>query len=646
MNRNRLQILLLVVAVAMAALLFRLAQLQLADYDRYRADAYGKRVHMEVSGGPRGTIYDRFGRVLAEDVPAYDMGIVPLRACARNTDVEARTVNLLMRCGAGTRDDIMRAIYGDGGVKERLAASVERQARWLMRRGMLKISDADARALVDTVRNCTSLAAARTTIRERFGAKCLEAFDGEAAAAYVLLPRVPINVRDAVAINAPDDSGVKVLSSSWRRYAYGESACHIIGYVSQLSREAYEAKEANGDFSKGLVDVIGQPRYDALERSNYFASQIFGRSGIESAMDDEMRSSTGAAVMVRTPDGDETLNKRDPDPGKDVRLTIDINLQAAAEQALGARKGAVVVMDVETGEILAMATWPRYDLNTVRANYAALNADTENTPLVNRAVMGMYSPGSSIKVIEAVAAVHEIPGYESVHHACNGTINVGGMVGHCRNHMAGDMDLHMALKKSCNIFFYKTASALGPDKLAEWFAKFGIAAKTGVEIGEAAGRFDKPTSDGATWNTAIGQGTLIVTPLQMARVTAAIANGGKLVTPHFIMEPAAEYKTVDLGLKPDRLKLVKDALWAVVNEQGGTANKYIDPALKAAGKTGTAETAEAKENNTWFIGYAPYDKPKVCIAVVLERVGGHGGDTSGPVADAVLKAYFGLTTKE
>lgn len=643
MHRNRLTFMLAAIALVMAVLIGRLAQLQLFQHDRYVKDAYGRRVRMEVTSAPRGTIYDCVGNILAEDRPSYDVAIIPLRF-ARDRKAEAAAIATLARTTTLPAEEIRRRIYGEGGVTSRLAGNLERQLKWLIKKQMLKLSADDTQAVVEAVRACSSLSSAREAIRGKFGGKCLDVFDRTAAEPFVVDADVTVAVRDTVAIEAGDDSGISIVASAVRVYPYGESACHVIGYVAQLPLEAYEKMEADGYFSKGLKDVIGDARYESLERANYFASQKFGRTGVEAAMDKVMRATTGAALVALKRGDDETIAGRDAAPGKDIILTLNMDLQRAAEDALGERKGAVVVMDVNTGEILALVSWPRYDLNTVGDRYGALSAD-DNHPLFHRAAQGQYPPGSSFKVIEAVAAVHEFDGYENVTFECHGNIMIGPLQKFCRNHAGADaMNLHDALKKSCNIFFYQTASRLGGERLAAWAGRFGVGARTGIELGESAGRIDEPRSSGEIWNTAIGQGTLGVTPLQMARVIAAIANGGKLVTPHVVADPAAEHAAVDLGLREDRLKLVREGLWAVVNERGGTG--YVCAHMnnvEVAGKTGTAETNEPDKNDCWFVGYAPYDKPEICIAVVIEKAddNGHGGATAGPVAKQVLEAYFG-----
>lgn len=644
MRRNRFKILLIVVTLGTGVLMGRLAYLQIFDHRRYLKDAYGKRVRIEVTRAPRGAILDRNGRVLAQDKPAYDIAIIPGLICTHSPQAEAETIDILARAMHRTPREIRDRIYGPQGIRDRLAKDMQRHLRWLARRNMLKLSDEEAQELVDVVRMCETLAQARADIRARFGTGGLRIFDRQAAGDFVLEADVKPSVRDSVIIEAGDIRGVKVLSSSKRHYPFGESACHVLGYLGQLSQEEYRAKEEEGFFAGGLVEVIGPARYRTLERSNYFAVQPVGRTGVERALEGEMRPCPGARLVALTRDGRETLGRSDAQPGGNITLTIDIHLQKAAEDALAGLKGAVVVMDVHHGEILALASAPRYDLNTFRRPecYDLLRSD-EDAPLVHRAVRGQYAPGSTFKILEAVAAVHEIEGFENVRYECHGRIRLGpNTVFHCRNHApTGPMCLRDALKKSCNIFFYRTASRLGGARLRSWSERFGIGRHTGIEIGDAAGNLVQPRTEGEIANMAIGQGPLLMTPLQMARVVAAIANGGKLVTPHVLLYPEANLETVDLGLREDRLEPVRRGMWAVVNERGGTAYRHARmKRLEVAGKTGTAEIANSNLNNAWFVGFAPFDRPQVCIAVVIEKTAGHGGDTAGPVAREVLRAYF------
>ena len=446
-----------------------------------------------------------------------------------------------------------------------------------------------------------------------------------------------------------------------RSYPHGNLAGHTIGYMTVANEDDLrEFGEAyHGDRAKRLMlgDEIGrtglEARYDEVLR---------GRRGHELAEVDYLRRKQ------------ESLEYTASEKGHSLHLTLDMRWQRAAERALGqaagflgreSAAGAVVVLDVNSGAVLAIASHPGYDLNRFRRDFALLN-DPERSPekpLFNRATAYPLPPGSIFKIVGAVAATNA--GISTTRtFDCWGRFRIQQR----RCHSHGTVDLAHAIKGSCNFYFWEAALLTEPEPLAKQARTFGLGAKTGIDLpGERAGRMPSPSarweSSGRGWhpgdtlNVAIGQGEVEATPVQIARMVAAVANGGKLFRPHLASEvvaasgetitaaaPANEYLQGTVQIDPIALEAIRRGMKAVVAEPGGTAYKTFRgfDRFTIAGKTGTAQrktrnraTSELEQDNVgWFAGYAPAGEPTIAFAVVLEHLQGDqgGGGTAGKVA--------------
>lgn len=469
--------------------------------------------------------------------------------------------------------------------------------------------------------------------------------------------------------------GVTTFIKPYREYYdNAKIISHVLGYVGYIS-----AEELN-NYNEELKKVGGSVSYNA--------SDIVGKMGIEKAAESILRGVRGETFREVDENGKTTTSflERAPVPGKDLYLTIDLELQKVATESLkfhidrirrmGGKKnfgdadaGAVVVMDVNTGEVLAMASYPDYDPRIfIENNAAAINqlSKTPNSPMFNRATSGAYSPGSTYKPLVAIAALES--GVITPEKKINAPYKeeIGNMEFTNLEGNQGYINLERALETSSNMYFYKVGVQTGIDKIVEWAKIFGFGSKTGIEISEDIGalasREYKRIYVGEEWypaNTAmasIGQLYNNFTPIQIANYVSMIANDGKKYTPHLIKmavdddgkiayEPSKEY--TQLPVKQSNLAAVKKGMVAVANSTDGTAvNQFKDFPFKVAGKTGTAETGKeaTSSSNGLFVCYAPYDKPEIAVVVVVEH--GVWGSYTAPIARDIMMEYFRLNEQK
>ena len=438
--------------------------------------------------------------------------------------------------------------------------------------------------------------------------------------------------------------GVIVEVEPQRTYPTSRFAAHLLGYV----REANEEQLKQGRYRRG--DMVGQTGLERL-----LDEYLRGRDGGQSIEVDAM----GRPVRL--------VKQMEPHPGAQVVTTIDRRVQEAAEGALEGRAGAIVVMDPRNGDVLALASAPAFPIDRFtgtidRETWLAVLRDPEH-PMLNRALQTQYAPGSVFKVVVAAAGLQEGTLMPMDHVYCNGQFHLGGWTfkdwkegGH------GGVDLHRAIAQSCNVFFYQAGLKIGGAAIVKYAKAFGFGLPTGVDLqAEKPGFLPKPKvrrgrevwQAGDTVNMSIGQGALLVTPIQVARFMAAVANGGVLWKPRLVQRverPGQGIVYSDGGrvdghvdLSPIVWAFLKDSLWSVVNE-GGTGAAARIPGLDVAGKTGTAQTianskASRGEDHAWFAAFAPAKDPQVVVVVLIER-GGKGGQVAAPIAKKILNAIF------
>ena len=484
---------------------------------------------------------------------------------------------------------------------------------------------------------------------------------------------VPITVREnlsweevaRIEVNAPDLPGIMIDVGHRRFYPYGPSTAHVLGYVAAVSES-----EMTGD---RLLQLPGFR---------------IGKAGVEKVHDLALRGTGGASKVEVNAFGRmiREISTQEGQPGAEVMLTLDLELQRLAGERLAGERlagesGAVVVMDIHSGDVLAMASSPSYDPNSFNKGLSteewATLSSNPRAPLINKAIAGQYAPGSTFKMAVALAALEKGVITPKSRVICNGSIELGTSEFHCwRKGGHGIVDLHKGLTQSCDVYFYEVARRTGIDRIATMARRLGLGQSLGLDLpGERDGLI--PTKDwklgthgipwqaGETLLSGIGQGYILATPLQLAAMTARIANGGFAVTPRVTRavstSAAARRPGRDgadaIGIDPRHLKAINEAMAAVVNTPLGTAYRarIETPGLAMAGKTGTvqvrriskAEREQGVRKNKelrWeqrdhaiFVGYAPLATPQYAISVVVEH-GGGGSTVAAPIARDILSA--------
>jgi len=484
--------------------------------------------------------------------------------------------------------------------------------------------------------------------------------DGKSRAAFdemVLGRDVDWSVVVAVEAHQLELPGVTLRTRPRRSYADGPMAAHVLGYLGEINQRQLKLLKDQGYV---IGDEIGQ--YGVQRR---WEELLRGQSGGQQIEVDAL----GRRVRV--------LHEVSDVPGYTVRLTLDRQMQEAAYEALRGKEGTIVALDVNSGAVLALASTPAFDPNVFARGikseeWTALIKDRLR-PLSNRATQGQFPPGSTFKIIMAIAGLEEGMINPESYIQDPGFFPFGNRIfrdwkkgGH------GAVNLHRAIVESCDTYFYQLGAKLGVDRIAKWARAFGLGEKTGIALDdEKSGvipdtewkrkRFRQPWFPGETISVAIGQGYVTVTPLQLANMMAAVANGGKLFRPYLVSKVESvdgvtvrEYEPElvrKIELKPDTLNRVRAALADVVKGPGGTGGAARSPLIQVAGKTGTAQVIEMKgaylkseqlayfhRDHAWFVAYAPAENPQVAIAVLVEH-GGHGGDAAAPMARKVFEKF-------
>ncbi|MFH1350430.1 MAG: penicillin-binding protein 2 [Pseudomonadota bacterium] len=453
--------------------------------------------------------------------------------------------------------------------------------------------------------------------------------------------------------------GVMIQVNPQRNYIFSSFASHLIGYLGE----------------------IGEDQLNSDKYSNNKPGDLIGKYGVERRWQEFLNGLRGGTLLEVDAVGRQlrVISNKPSIPGLNLSLTIDKNLQLIAERCLKDKKGAIVAMDPNNGEILALASSPGFDPNHFikgidRDEWEGL-ASSKDSPLQNRVVSGQYPPGSVFKIIVALAGLEEgvIDPYEEIF--CTGSLPFGNHTFHCwKKHGHGKVSFHRALVESCDLYFYKMGNRLGVDKIARYASMCGLGKETGIRVDFERGgliptstwklkRWGVPWQAGETLSVAIGQSFVLVTPIQMARMISAIFNGGYLYQPQVIRWVGNDEKKVYHGetklvgqikAKKENLERIKHALAGVVNEPHGTGSRARVTGINVAGKTGTAQVIrlEAEKafehrdgvplefrDHAWFVAIAPVEKPGLALAIIIEN-GGHGGSAAAPLAKEMIRTYF------
>jgi len=632
----RLRVVAGVVGLVFVLFVGRLWVLQLTRWTTYAEDAIANRTEIVWEQAPRGIICDRNGVMLAENRPVWTVHIIP----ADFPDDQEQV------------DEIIARLAGILG-KERSVSTAD------LRKQISEIcqgSGPEARPLCGTGEDVS-----------------LEAVQAIEAQHYEM-------------------PGVMIKQIIQRHYPLGKMASHVIGYVRPINVDL-----ADYELVKDFCYPQSQPAVSGLlnieklvHQPIYTPNSLFGQEGVEASY--ELLERGGKMVPVipgrrgyhlyevnASGQPVREIDSRPPDPGATVYLALDTELQRVAEQALeraiaGTKHtAAAVMMDVQTGEILVLASKPSLDANIWAGpippeEWERIHNDPRR-PMRNTAIAGEYPPGSVFKIISAIAAWQTTDLQENTTFTCDGAITVGRQHQRfeCWKHSGhGLVSFYKGMAQSCDVYFYQTVlkAGLSSDSIARYARLLGLGAPTGIDIpGEEEGfvpdREWKATVERDSWltgdtvNMVIGQGWLTVTPMQMVVATAAVANGGKVLQPrvvHKIQWPQWLGGGVEvlkprvvrrLELAPETLARVRKGMRLAVTQPHGTAQAVGGLGVAVAGKTGSAEHRRDRPTHAWFVCFAPYRQPKYAVAVFVWE-GGHGGTTAGPIARQILAAAFGL----
>lgn len=443
----------------------------------------------------------------------------------------------------------------------------------------------------------------------------------------------------------PELNGVQVVVNPVRNYPAGPGLAHLLGYVGQIS-------------SREL---------DRLAEHGYRAQDDIGKVGVEAEYDSDLRGEAGGKQVQVTARGfrDRVLSRRSPRPGNNLHLTIDLKAQNLLQELMEGYRGAAVALDPRSGDILAMVSQPSFNPNLmvrpVDEEYVTRLFSSPVSPVLNRAIAGEYPPGSVFKLVVALAALEDGGVPYSRTYECPGVLVLGSARFRCwREEGHGRLDMYEAIKRSCNVYFYRLALELGVDRIERAARRLGLGQRVGLSgerPGLIPGREWKRSAVGESWypgdtvNLSIGQGYVTMTPIQAAWLGAVIARRGDSPPPRLVSAitsptgarlgefpplPGAGIRLSE-RVREDVLKGMK----AVVSEPGGTARAIRDPAVPIAGKTGTAQAPGPPDTrpHSWFLGLAPADEPEVVVAVILEHAG-RGSEHAAPLAGKFLAGYL------
>ena len=587
-SKQRILVLSFVVGAVFFLLLMRLWHLQILNVDDYQAMSENNRLRFVPVAASRGAILDRNGVVLVSNRPSFSLAVIPQEVKDKET--------LLTQLSSLLALD-----------------RAEMAERWDKNKGRAKYYP------------------------------------------IVLASNITRDQVEIVEENRLRLPGVEIEMKPVREYSSGVLGAHLLGYIGEISE-----KELN---------------YKGFEEYN--PGDYVGKNGIERALENELHGEDGGRQLEVDARGRvlRTISETYPTVGNSVVLTIDSAIQKQAEKAFGEQAGAAVAMDVNSGEILAFVSNPGFDpalfSGKLPADIWKGYLEDKRHPLENKALSGQYPPGSTFKIITALSGLQDDKINDSTSVNCSGSYDLGTSTFKCWNKKGhGTTNLRKSLRESCDVFYYQLGEKLGVDKIAATAKAFKLGAPMGVELqNEKAGlipttewkqkRFGKRWFHGETLPVAIGQGYVLTTPIQLASMIATVANEGTIFRPHLVKrivdadgKPLRETKPEVIGtttFSKESYRLVKQGLLAVVNESGGTGAMARLYDVKVAGKTGTSQVVKLRDSkqgtpyqfrdHALFVAFAPFDKPEIAVAVVVEH-GEHGGAAAAPIAGRMLRAYF------
>lgn len=677
---NRVRYILLVIVVALAGflLLGQLFQLQIVNGESYREQSERRLAREIESYAPRGNIYDRYGKLLATSKAVYVLELYKTKIDdAQLNQVLLKVATILEKNG----DHYYQNVPIDFTTMS-FTGSETSVASWKKRNQIP--SEATVEETIDfLVKKYKITETEKEDLAKIIPLRYEISSNGYSSYRPVTLAKdISTESRLELEEKSAEFSGIYVTQQTARTYLTGTTAAHLIGYTGQISSTEYEKRKTMG---YGIQDIIG-------------------KSGVESSFEEYLRGKNGVKRLEMDSYGRISSEEEIEESvmGDSLVLTIDLDLQTKTEEVLeniigeiqrgeingltfeDAKTGAAIVMEVKTGEVLALASYPTYQpqdfVDGLNQTEYEMYFENDDLPLFNRAIQGMYPPGSTFKMVTGIAAIE------------SGAIGVDEMVNdvgifylahkpacwlwNSRRQVHGNVNAKTALMVSCNYYYYEVGSRIGIDKIAEYARKFGLGHKTGIELyGEASGTLasreyvEEQNKKGAnlTWtvgntlSAAIGQSYHMFTPIQMCYYISTLANKGKKTEVTLIknvIDAEGNFLDVEkvrddihekLGVEPtnmedieigeDTIEAIFEGMRSVTGDQGGTVyGTFSDFPIEVAGKTGTATAANGSDN-AWFVGFAPYDDPEIAVVVIVEH-GGHGYFTARAVKE-IMKEYFG-----
>lgn len=587
-SKNRVIKLSFIVGSIFFLLVLRLWHLQILNQEDYSSMSENNRLRFVPVAASRGAIMDRNGIILVSNRPSFSLAVIPQEV----KDEQALLTKLSSLLG------LDRA---------------EMSERWQKNKGRAKFYP------------------------------------------IVLASSITRDQVDIIEENLLMLPGVEVEMKPVREYSSGDLAAHLLGYIGEISEDELNSEAFN----------------------EYNPGDYIGKIGIERVLDNELHGSDGGRQLEVDARGRvlRTISESYPTVGNSVVLTIDSVLQKQTESSFGDQAGAAVAMDVNSGEILAFVSNPSFDPSLFSGKLPLDKwkeyLDDKRHPLENKALTGQYPPGSTFKIITALAGLNGHYIDETTTITCTGSYNLGTSTFNCWNKKGhGVTNLKKALRESCDVYFYQLGEKLGVDKIASAAEALKMGAPMGVELQNEKGgiiptaawkqkRFGKRWYRGETLPVAIGQGYVLMTTIQMASMIGTVANEGSVFRPHLVKRvvdsDGKELREIKpeiigtAGFSKESYRLVKQGLSAVVNEAGGTGSMARIYGVKVAGKTGTSQVIKMRDSkrgtpyqfrdHALFVAFAPYEKPEIAVAVVIEH-GEHGGAAAAPIAARILRTYF------
>ncbi len=568
----------LILIVTMVVLSLRLWDLQIMRGNEMRKLSEQNRIRIKKVIAPRGVIFDKHGRVLADTRPSFNLYITP-------EDIK----------------DFSQTIDG-----------------------LAKLIDIDREEILDKLKMASGFP-----------------------------PSFPVKIKSDVTKDelAKIEAhrfylpGVHIQIEPKRNYPYVKMMAHMLGYVSEISEEELKSKKTKG----------------------YSPGDYIGKYGLERMYEEYLRGTDGEKRVEVDAMGREvrTLDMIEPTAGNNLYLHIDLDVQRVVENALEDKRGGAVALDPKTGGVVALASRPAFDPNKftsgiTRTDLKAIAAD-KGKPLMNKVIQGGYPPGSTFKMVIALKALELGLVNERTAYHCGGSFTYGNHTFKCwKKGGHGSVSVHRAIVQSCDVYFYNVGVRLGVDRIHEMANTIGLGPKTDIDLpGEIRGlvpstewkrkTYNQPWFQGETVSVAIGQGAVWLTPIQLAQLSAFIANEGVTFKPQIVDKvvssdgkPVKTFEPVmkaNIKLRKEVFAAVKEGMKGVVNEPGGTEYASKVQSINMSGKTGTSQAGPRLSDHAWFVAYAPAEDPSLAISVLVEE-GKHGSSAAAPIAKAITQSVF------